>query len=106
MSKQSGKPLFVDVMAFWCVWCYRMDYYTYPDREVADLLNNSFIPVKIIQEQDPAGDYSRVMDQKLKTKGIPAMGIFGGDGKLRHQIGGWEKPEDFVQDLKKGLTGS
>ncbi len=44
MSKAEGKPLFVDVMAFWCVWCYRMDYYTYPDAEVAEILNTKFIP--------------------------------------------------------------
>ena len=106
LARRSGKPLFVDVMAFWCVWCYRMDYYTYPDKEVADLLNHAFIPVKIIQEQDLAGDYSRIMGKKLKTKGIPAMGIFNGDGKLLTRISGWEKPEDLLQDLKKGLPKS
>lgn len=103
LGKKAGKPVFVDVMAFWCVWCYRMDYYTYPDQEVADLLQNKFIPVKIIQEQDAGGDYDKVMKEKLEARGIPAMGIFDGDGKLLHKIGGWKAPADFVKDLQTGL---
>jgi thiol-disulfide isomerase/thioredoxin len=102
LSKKTGKPLFVDIMAFWCVWCYRLDYYTYPDKEVADLMNKSFIPVKIIQEQDRAGDYSKVQ-KKIGARGIPAMGVFDGEGKMLHKISGWKKPEDFVKELQKAL---
>ena len=104
MGQKAGKPVFIDVMAFWCVWCYRMDYYTYPDAEVAKLLNEKFIPVKIIQEQDLAGDYDLVMKEKLGARGIPAMGIFDAEGNVVHTIGGWKKPEDFVAELKKGLN--
>lgn len=102
LGKKSGKPVFVDVMAFWCVWCYRMDYYTYPDQEVAELLNTKFVPVKLIQEQDAANDYKRLMEL-LEAKGIPAMGIFDGEGKKVHTISGWKKPEDFVKELEIGL---
>ena len=102
LAARENKPLFADVMAFWCVWCYRMDYYTYPDAEVARLLNERFIPIKIIQEQDPAGDYQRVRDL-LEARGIPAMGIFGADGKVLHKISGWKKPEAFLTELEQGL---
>jgi thioredoxin-related protein len=103
LSKKAGKPAFIDVMAFWCVWCYRLDYSTYPDQEVADLLNGSFVPVKIIEEQDAAGDYEKIMKERLEAQGIPAMGVFDADGKLVHKIGGWKKPEDFVKELKTAL---
>ena len=102
MGKKAGKPVFVDVMAFWCVWCYRMDYYTYPDQQVATMLANDFIPVKIVQEQARNGDYDRVMKDLLKARGIPAMGIFDGEGKLLHGIGGWKSPVDFITDLEAG----
>jgi len=108
LAKKEGKLLFVDVMAFWCVWCYRMDYYTYPDAEVARLLNEKFIPVKIIQEQDPAGDYQRVRDL-LGARGIPAMGIFapnGTDGTILHKISGWKKPEAFIEELETALEAA
>lgn len=108
LAKQEDKPLFVDVMAFWCVWCYRMDYYTYPDAEVAKVLEEDFIPVKIIQEQDYAGDYDMLMKDKLEARGIPAMGVFNADGDVVHKISGWKKPEDFLkelQDAKEKLGG-
>jgi len=104
MAKAAGKPLFVDVLAYWCVWCYRMDYYTYPDAEVAKLLNESFVPVKIIQEQDRAGDYARIREE-LGARGIPAMGIWTADGDLVRYIRGWKKPSEFVEELKAGLEG-
>ena len=99
LGKEAGKPVFIDVMAFWCVWCYRMDYYTYPDAEVARLLSEDFIPVKIVQEQDRAGDYQTVMSDKLQARGIPAMGVFNAEGEVVHTIGGWKKAEDFVKEL-------
>jgi len=102
LAAKEQKALFVDVMAFWCVWCYRMDYYTYIDAEVAGLLNEKFIPVKIIQEQDRAGDYAAVREE-LGTRGIPAMGIWGPDGTFRRMIGGWKKPENFLTELRAGL---
>ena len=34
-ARDARKPLLVDFEADWCVWCKRLDYYTYPDREVA-----------------------------------------------------------------------
>jgi hypothetical protein len=106
MGKKANKPVFIDVMAFWCVWCYRMDYYTYPDQEVAEVLNTKYVPCKIIQEQAAPGEYDKMMKEKLNAKGIPAMGVFDADGNLVHQIGGWKKPEGdkgFLAELTKGL---
>jgi len=102
MGEKEKKPVFIDVMAFWCVWCYRMDWCTYPDAEVTRMLNEDFIPVKIIQEQDLVGDYDLLMKEKLKAKGIPAMGVFDATGKAIHTIGGWSKPEDFLKELEAG----
>ncbi len=105
LAAEAGKPLFVDVMAFWCVWCYRMDYYTYPDKEVAQLLNEKFVPVKIIQEQAAEGDYKALMDA-MEARGIPAMGIFDADGNVLHKISGWNSPVDFVKELEAGLKAA
>lgn len=103
MGAKANKPVFVDVMAFWCVWCYRMDYYTYVDAEVAELLGTQFIPCKILQEQDLAGDYDAMM-KRLEARGIPAMGIFDAEGKVLHKIGGWKDPVAFLADLEQGLA--
>lgn len=106
LAAAAKKPLFIDVMAFWCVWCYRMDYHTYPDQEVAQVLNDKFVPVKIIQEQAAEGDYDLLMKEKLKARGIPAMGVFDAEGNVLHTIGGWMKPEKFLEELNKGLEAA
>ncbi|MFO1055318.1 MAG: DUF255 domain-containing protein [Planctomycetota bacterium] len=106
LAKKANKPMFVDVMAFWCVWCYRMDYYTYPDAEVAQYMNEHFVPVKIIQEQARAGEYDMLMKEKLEAKGIPAMGVFDADGNVLHKIGGWKAPVDFMKDLEAGAAAA
>ena len=72
LAAKKNKHLFVEVMAFGSDWSYRMDYYTYVDTEVASLLNDRFIPVKIIdrslptgrplQEQDLAEDYGALRE--------------------------------------------
>jgi len=103
LAAKENKHLFVDVLAFWCVWCYRMDYYTYIDAEVAALMNEKYICVKVIQEQDRAGDYESVR-KELGARGIPAMGIWGPDGKHVRTIGGWKRPEEFLAELRAGLA--
>ncbi|MFX8059749.1 thioredoxin family protein, partial [Acinetobacter baumannii] len=32
LARKTGKPIFVDMVTDWCVWCKRMDTYVYPTR--------------------------------------------------------------------------
>jgi thiol-disulfide isomerase/thioredoxin len=100
MGRKAGKPVFVDVMAYWCVWCYRLDWITYPDAEVAGLLNQDYIAVKIVQEER-LQDYEKVRGL-LKARGIPAMGVFDGEGKPLLTIGGWKPADAMAAELEKG----
>ena len=83
-----------------------MDFYTYVDAEVADFMNEKLIPVKIVQEQDSAGDYATLM-KDLGARGIPAMGVWSVGGKdLLKSIGGWSKPEEFLAQLQEALEAA
>jgi thioredoxin-related protein len=50
-SKTEKRKIFVDVFTDWCGWCKVMDKNTFPDVEVAKLLNEKFYPVKLNAEQ-------------------------------------------------------
>jgi len=50
-SKTEKRKIFVDVFTDWCGWCKVMDKNTFPDAEVAKLLNEKFYPVKLNAEQ-------------------------------------------------------
>src|SRR6185295_7853223 len=50
-SKTEKRKIFIDVYTDWCGWCKVMDKNTFPDPEVARLLNEKFYPVKLDAEQ-------------------------------------------------------
>ncbi|WP_069806630.1 thioredoxin domain-containing protein [Vulcanisaeta thermophila] len=52
-ARVEDKPILIDVGAGWCHWCHVMDEETYGDPEVADLINNYFIPIKIDRDERP-----------------------------------------------------
>lgn len=108
LAAKEGKPLLVDFEADWCVWCKRLDYHTYPDAGVVQALAR-FTCVKINNELDP-----RKSCNGLGWRGIPAVGVFGADGKpvvfkmpgrdghdgpVVDHIPGFQMPQDFVATL-------
>lgn len=50
-SKTEKRKIFIDVFTDWCGWCKVMDKNTFPDTEVAKVLNEKFYPVKFNAEQ-------------------------------------------------------
>ncbi len=108
LAAKEGKPLLVDFEADWCVWCKRLDYHTYPDAGVVQALGR-FTCVKINNELDPKKSCNG-----LGWRGIPAVGVFGADGKpvvfrmpgrdgkegpVVDHIPGFQMPQDFVATL-------
>lgn len=108
LAAKEGKPLLVDFEADWCVWCKRLDYHTYPDAGVVKALER-FTCVKINNELDPKKSCNG-----LGWRGIPAVGVFGADGKpvvfrmpgrdgkegpIVDHIPGFQMPQDFVTTL-------
>src|SRR4051812_2393542 len=50
---KTGRPLFIDVGSDNCHWYKQLDSRTFNDPEVASILNERFIPVRINADQDP-----------------------------------------------------
>ena len=113
LAKAAGLPLLVDFEADWCIWCKRLDWIIYPDREVADRLAK-FTAVKINVELDPTLGFQSIdgLDGK-KWDGMPAIGVFDADGRpvsfkptwdkakseTVDHIDGFKKPEEFAAAL-------
>ncbi len=56
LAKRTGRPILLDVGASWCHWCHVMDEGTYADPEVARLLGQHFIAVKVDRDENPEVD--------------------------------------------------
>ncbi len=55
-AKESGRPVLLDIGAAWCHWCHVMDEGTYSDPEVARLVEQNFVAVKVDRDENPEVD--------------------------------------------------
>lgn len=52
-AKETGKPVLLSLSAVWCHWCHVMDETTYSLPEIAKLINENFIPVRVDNDRNP-----------------------------------------------------
>jgi len=55
-AREEGKPVFLSVGYSTCHWCHVMEHESFEDAEVAALMNEMFIPVKVDREERPDVD--------------------------------------------------
>ncbi|OZG74472.1 thioredoxin domain-containing protein [Hahella sp. CCB-MM4] len=53
LAKSRNLPVFLSIGYSTCHWCHVMEEQSFDDLEVAELLNRSFIPIKVDREQRP-----------------------------------------------------
>jgi uncharacterized protein len=52
-AQRENKPILLDIGAVWCHWCHVMDRESYDDPEVAQIVNDRFIAVKVDRDERP-----------------------------------------------------
>ncbi|MAS95859.1 MAG: thioredoxin domain-containing protein [Verrucomicrobiales bacterium] len=52
-AKEEDKPIFLSVGYTTCHWCHVMEHESFEDEEVAEIINERFIPVKVDREERP-----------------------------------------------------
>src|ERR1700761_5611100 len=55
-ARAEEKPIFLSVGYSTCHWCHVMAHESFESQEVADLLNQEFVPVKVDREERPDVD--------------------------------------------------
>lgn len=56
-AKQENKPVFLSIGYSTCHWCHVMERESFEDQEVASLLNNHYISIKVDREERPDIDH-------------------------------------------------
>ena len=76
-AKEEGKPVFLSIGYATCHWCHVMAHESFEDEEVAGLLNQSFVSIKVDREERPDVDqiYMSVC-QALTGQGGWPLSIF------------------------------
>ena len=52
-AQRENKPMLLDIGAVWCHWCHVMDRESYEDPEIARMVNENFIAVKVDRDERP-----------------------------------------------------
>ncbi|MDR3797607.1 MAG: thioredoxin domain-containing protein [Terracidiphilus sp.] len=93
-AQAEGKPILLDIGAVWCHWCHVMDGESYEDPEIAALINQLFIAVKVDRDERPDVDarYQAAVSAISGQGGWPLTAFLTPDG--RPYFGGTYIPRD------------
>jgi uncharacterized protein len=82
-ARALGRPVLLDIGAAWCHWCHVMDEGTYSDPEVARLIGEKFIAVKVDRDEHPEVDrrYQREVNALSGEGGWPLTGFLTPSGE-------------------------
>ncbi len=84
IARRTHRPILLDIGASWCHWCHVMDEGTYSDPEVARLLQQGFIAVKVDRDEHPEVDrrYQRQVGALTGEGGWPLTAFLTPDGNV------------------------
>jgi uncharacterized protein YyaL (SSP411 family) len=84
LAQRTGRPILLDIGASWCHWCHVMDEGTYVDPEVARLLAQDFIAVKVDRDENPEVDrrYQRQVGALTGEGGWPLTAFLTPAGEV------------------------
>ena len=82
-AQRENKPMLLDIGAVWCHWCHVMDRESYDDAEVAAIVNEHFIAVKVDRDERPDIDsrYQAAVSAVSGQGGWPLTAFLTPEGK-------------------------
>jgi thioredoxin-related protein len=101
-AQEEGKPMFILITApSWCSPCQRMEEEVFSAEEIADYLNDYFIPVMIPDVVN--GERNPELD-RFDFPGFPTMFILNSKGKEQDKIIGYVNPGYFYEFLNRYIN--
>ncbi|HEY3626800.1 MAG TPA: thioredoxin domain-containing protein [Terracidiphilus sp.] len=93
-AQSESKPILLDIGAVWCHWCHVMDRESYEDPEMAVIINQHYVAVKVDRDERPDVDarYQAAISAISGQGGWPLTGFLTPDG--RPFFGGTYFPRD------------
>ena len=95
-AKRENKPILLDIGAVWCHWCHVMDRESYDDPEIAWLVNENFVAIKVDRDERPDVDsrYQTAVQAISGQGGWPLTAFLTPEGKPFY-AGTYFPPQDF-----------
>jgi uncharacterized protein YyaL (SSP411 family) len=82
-ARAADKPILLDIGAVWCHWCHVIDRESYENPEIAAMINQLYIPVKVDRDERPDVDarYQAAISAISGQGGWPLTAFLTPDGK-------------------------
>jgi len=82
-AQRENKPVLLDIGAVWCHWCHVMDRESYDDPEIAQIVNERFVAIKVDRDERPDIDsrYQVAVQALSGQGGWPLTAFLTPDGK-------------------------
>jgi uncharacterized protein YyaL (SSP411 family) len=82
-AKKEDKPILLDIGAVWCHWCHVIDRESYENPEIAALINQHYVAVKVDRDERPDVDarYQAAIGALSGQGGWPLTGFLTPEGK-------------------------
>ena len=95
LSKETGKPIFIDFYTTWCGPCKMLDKVTFQDKRIAKFMNENFVNLKIDCEKD----YGIDLSMKYRIRSYPSFGLIDSDNRLYAKDGGYSPDLDLFMNV-------
>jgi thiol:disulfide interchange protein DsbD len=98
---KSGKPIFVDGWAEWCLACIEMDKTTFVDPKVVDELKNNWVIIKL--DLTESSDSNDQIIESYKFQGLPSYALLlaGNKDEKMKVLAGKMEPQVLLDELAK-----
>lgn len=113
-ARREGKLVMVSIGCGSCHWCEVMKREVFEDREIAKLLNDGFISIKVDREERPDinSNYLKISNRVTNDGGMPLTLIlswdqkllFAGDYLLKESQDGRPSFEEVITDIYKNIS--
>ena len=100
LAKQQDKKVFIDFYADWCTFCKKMEKDTFTNADIANYLNQNFIPVKVFTEKDTKLSY------KYGITGLPSFIFLDENTKRITKLPGFVSAKNLMPILEFIKTDS
>ena len=82
-AQAEDKPILLDIGAVWCHWCHVMDRESYENAEIAALINEHFVAVKVDRDERPDVDarYQAAVSAMSGQGDWPLTAVLTPDGR-------------------------
>jgi len=82
-AKADDKPMLLDIGAVWCHWCHVIDRESYENPDIAKIISDNFIAVKVDRDERPDVDsrYQSAISSISGQGGWPLTGFLLPDGR-------------------------